>query len=69
MTVVREQDDPVSQRDETHLEQLDRNTVEMLNELRVAATGIQVLFTFLLIVPFDVGFSKLSSFDRYETSS
>lgn len=38
----------------------------MLNELRVAGTGIQVLFAFLLIVPFNTGFKKLSSFDRYD---
>jgi hypothetical protein len=53
------------ERDETELERLDRNTVELLNELRVASTGIQVLFAFLLVVPFNVGFSKLSTFDRY----
>jgi hypothetical protein len=55
-----------TERGETALEQLDRNTVELLNELRVASTGIQVLFAFLLIVPFNVGFRKLSSFDRYD---
>jgi hypothetical protein len=54
-----------SERDESELERLDRNTVELLNELRVASTGIQVLFAFLLVVPFNTGFSKLSSFDRY----
>jgi Family of unknown function (DUF6328) len=54
-----------SGRDESELERLDRNTVELLNELRVASTGIQVLFAFLLVVPFNTGFSKLSSFDRY----
>jgi Family of unknown function (DUF6328) len=54
-----------SGRDEPESERLDRNTVELLNELRVASTGIQVLFAFLLIVPFNTGFSKLSSFDRY----
>ena len=53
-------------RDESEFERLDRNTGELLNELRVAGTGIQVLFAFLLVVPFNVGFSKLSSFDRYE---
>ena len=52
-------------RDESPPERLDRNTVELLNELRVASTGIQVLFAFLLIVPFNTGFSKLSSVDRY----
>jgi hypothetical protein len=54
-----------TERDESELERLDRNTVELLNELRVAATGIQVLFAFLLVVPFNTGFSKLTSFDRY----
>ena len=53
-------------RDETSAERLDRNTMELLNELRVAATGIQVMFGFLLIVPFNVGWRRLSSFGRTE---
>jgi Family of unknown function (DUF6328) len=53
-------------RNETPMERLDRNTVELLNELRVAAVGIQVLFAFLLIVPFNSGFKQVSSFDRYD---
>ncbi len=53
-------------REESELERLDRNTVELLNELRVAGTGIQVLFAFLLVVPFNTGFRKLSTFDRYD---
>jgi hypothetical protein len=52
-------------REETSTERLDRNTIELLNELRVAGTGIQVLFAFLLIVPFNTGFRRVSSFDRY----
>lgn len=36
----------------------------MLNELRVAATGIQVVFGFLLVVPFYATFKDLSSFER-----
>jgi hypothetical protein len=52
-------------RNETTAERLDRQTVEFLNELRVAGTGIQVLFAFLLIVPFNVGFKTASKFDRY----
>ncbi len=32
----------------------------------MAAVGIQVLFAFLLIVPFNTGFEKVSSFDRYD---
>ena len=51
-------------RDETPAERLDRNTIELLNELRVAATGIQVLFAFLLVVPFYAGFKDVSSFER-----
>ena len=58
--------DAKAERNESTLERLDRNTVELLNELRVAGTGIQVLFAFLLVVPFNTGFSRLSSFDRYE---
>ena len=52
------------ERDETPLERLDRNTIELLNELRVASTGIQVMFAFLLIVPFNNGFRRVSSFER-----
>jgi hypothetical protein len=51
-------------RDETTLEQLDRNTIELLNELRVASTGIQFMFGFLLVVPFDSAFRRISSFER-----
>jgi hypothetical protein len=51
-------------RDESRLEQLDRNTIELLNELRVAGTGIQVLLAFLLVAPFDSRFGRLTSFER-----
>ena len=57
-----------AQRDETPEERLDRNTVELLNELRVAGTGIQILFGFLLIVPFNARFPKLSSSSGTSTS-
>ena len=39
-------------RDETEEERLDRQLLELLNEVRVAIPGVQVLFAFLLIVPF-----------------
>ena len=45
-------------------DRLNRELIELLNELRVALPGVQVLFAFLLIVPFSNGFPKLSSFDR-----
>jgi hypothetical protein len=51
-------------RHETHLERLDRNLGEMTGELRVVVTGVQVLFAFLLIVPFNVGFAHVGSFER-----
>ena len=51
-------------RDETPLERLDRNTVELLNELRVLGAGIQILFGFLLVVPFNTRFPRLTSFER-----
>jgi O-antigen/teichoic acid export membrane protein len=53
-------------RDETRPERLDRNTMELLNELRVAGTGIQVLLAFLLVAPFDSRFSRLTAFERYD---
>ena len=61
-TIGTQQDE----RGETEVERLDRNTIELLQELRVASTGIQVLFAFLLVVPFNNRFSRLSSFDRYD---
>src|SRR5579862_8707475 len=51
-------------RDETQLERLDRNLEELTGELRVVVTGVQVLFAFLLIVPFDTGFARIGSFER-----
>ena len=51
-------------RDERPAERLDRNTIELLNELRLAGTGIQVMFAFLLVVPFQQGWSKVDGFER-----
>ncbi len=64
MTQAQRQQHARDDRDETPDEQLDRNTIELLNELRVAGTGIQVMFAFLLVVPFNAGWSKTSSFER-----
>jgi hypothetical protein len=63
-------EDPSSERErdqerhESTLERLDRNTIELLNELRVAGTGVQVMFAFLLIVPFNNRFKSLSAFEH-----
>ncbi len=53
-----------SGRDETPLERIDRNLQELNGELRVVVTGVQVLFAFLLIVPFDTGFRGVGDFER-----
>jgi hypothetical protein len=42
----------------------DRQMIELLNELRVALPGVQILFAFLLTVPFTQRFPKLTSFER-----
>src|SRR6187397_3057820 len=46
-------------------ERVNRELIELLNELRVALPGVQVLFAFLLIVPFANGFPKLDTLDRH----
>jgi hypothetical protein len=51
-------------RHETRLERLDRNLAELVAELRVVQTGVQVLFAFLLTVPFQNAFGRVTSFER-----
>lgn len=50
---------PADDRDESHDERLDRNWDELLQELRVAQTGLQLLSGFLLTLPFTQVFSRL----------
>jgi Family of unknown function (DUF6328) len=56
--------DPGSHRQETKQERVDRNLLELLNELRVALPGVQVLFAFLLVVPFNQRFLATSGLQR-----
>ena len=51
-------------RSETETEGYDRNMAELLQELRVALPGVQVLFAFLLNVPFAARFDDVSAFER-----
>jgi O-antigen/teichoic acid export membrane protein len=52
--------DPLANgRNETEAERIDRNVAELLQELRVAGLGVQVLFGFLLAMPFTQKFSTL----------
>src|SRR5947207_15075169 len=43
---------------------LNRELIELLNELRVALPGVQVLFAFLLAVPFANGWQRVTDFQR-----
>ena len=51
-------------RHETEAQRDDRNLIELLQELRVAGLGVQVLFGFLLSLPFTSRFSALSHGER-----
>jgi len=53
--------EPRRGRRESPDERADRNMGELLQELRVALPGVQVLFAFLLTVPFAQGFTRLNS--------
>jgi hypothetical protein len=55
---------PLSERNETPLERCDRHLAELLQEVRVAQTGVQVLFGFLLTVPFTAHFDDLTQLER-----
>jgi len=49
---------------ETGKERIDRELLELLNELRVALPGVQVLFAFLLTVPFAARWTTVTTFQR-----
>jgi hypothetical protein len=51
-------------RDESEEERLDRNLMELVQELRVVIPGIQFLFAFLLVVPFQQGWTTVTSFEQ-----
>jgi uncharacterized protein involved in cysteine biosynthesis len=55
---------PESGREESDSERIDRNLQEMLGELRVALPGVQVLFAFLLVVPFNQRFATVTSLQQ-----
>ena len=51
-------------RRETEAERLDRNYAELLQELRVTQTGLQILFAYLLTLAFTQRFGQITSFQR-----
>jgi hypothetical protein len=48
-----------------HESRLDRELIELLNELRVTLPGVQVLFAFLLTVPFTQRFDQVNDLQKY----
>ncbi|HWG15738.1 MAG TPA: DUF6328 family protein [Streptosporangiaceae bacterium] len=55
---------PEDARDESQAERDDRNLAELLQELRVVGLGVQVLFGFLLSLPFTNQFKQLDGSER-----
>jgi hypothetical protein len=58
-------DEPNDRDDETKKERIDRELIELLNDARVALPGVQVLFAFLLVVPFNQRFVELTTAERW----
>ena len=56
--------DPQGEPGESRKERIDRELMELLNELRVALPGVQFLFAFLLIVPFQQTVDRITEFQR-----
>jgi hypothetical protein len=55
---------PPGSNEETEAERLDRNFADLLQELRVAQTGVQILFAFLLTLPFGARFGGVDPLGR-----
>src|SRR3954451_17702258 len=51
-------------KDEDEKHRWDRNFGDLLQEMRVAQNGVQILFAFLLTLPFSNGFTKTSEFQK-----
>jgi O-antigen/teichoic acid export membrane protein len=54
--------------DETEKERVDRELIEFLNELRVVLPGVQVLFAFLLTLPFTGTFDTITGYELFAYS-
>ena len=64
LMVASDPKDQAGGKDESRDERLDRELIELLNELRVALPGVQVLFAFLLTIPFTDTFRELTDVQR-----
>src|SRR3954454_3576232 len=61
-SVMRREKERIGQ--EPEKQRWDRNFADLLQELRVAQTGVQILFAFLLTLPFSNGFPKTTAFQK-----
>jgi hypothetical protein len=61
---MADDDDRGAESGESPKERHDRELIELLNELRVALPGVQVLFAFLLAVPFANGWKNITEFQK-----
>jgi hypothetical protein len=61
---VGDSDDRGAQPGESPKQRHDRELIELLNELRIALPGVQVLFAFLLAVPFAQGWRNVTEFQK-----
>jgi hypothetical protein len=52
---MQDADDQARFPGETPKQRINRELIELLNEIRIALPGVQVLFAFLLVVPFGPG--------------
>ena len=62
---MTEKSDQAERRNETETERVDRNLGDLLQELRVAFPGIQFLFAFLLVVPFQQGWTSVDGTEKH----
>jgi hypothetical protein len=62
--MARRVEQPQEKDDETRQQRVNRELIELLNELRVALPGVQVLFAFLLAVPFSAGYKNITGFQK-----
>jgi hypothetical protein len=63
--MAEKEDESGGTQEESKEERINRELIELLNELRVALPGVQVLFAFLLAVPFTQRFQRLTDGQEY----
>jgi hypothetical protein len=64
MSVQKATSEQAARRNETEAERLDRNLLYLMQELRVAFPGVQILLAFLLVVPFQNGWPDVTDSEK-----